>query len=574
MRTRHSLKTNLLLSSLIIVILALLSSGLLSLFNFRNFEIKQEENRLINHASYLRDKQLTQSELAAYAQAFSVRITNIRENGEVSYDSAVNLDALDNHRYREEVKQAFAQGIGMSIRSSSHIGETLVYVAVRTDANDIIRVSRSFSFIQAWTKQYLVEIIFAFVALAILSALVVTLNIRHTTKALTILTDTAEQYKAGNLSHHSRIIFPVEYALLCDTLNSMATQLQEQFQELAASSLEYQTLLNAMHEGVILLDKNHVIQFSNTTFDTMFAEREQAKGHKFEHLIASDDILPAIDQAFRGIATSEDLFYTTTEAHSKKQYQVRLAPVLKHGQGVYALVLTFFDITRIRKLEDIRKDFVANVSHELKTPLTAIAGFAELANQEETPVEEVRQFASIIYNNTKRMQSLVEDLLLLASLEDHKREVPLMACTVKSLLDQAYDACRHVAEAKQIQISLAAEPSLSCKVNEGLIVQALINLMMNALQYSENGTHITARAYQVGNKVSFSVQDEGCGIAKADQDRIFERFYRVDKARSRKEGGTGLGLSIVKHIASIHHGTVGVTSTPGQGSTFVLTILQ
>lgn len=558
------------LSSITIILCTLLISSILSFFHVRTLHWNEEKYRLEESASYLLQQSYTEEELAAYAKAFKMRITVMEPDGRVTYDSEVDSESWDNHADREEVQQALRSGKGFSTRYSASLDQTLLYVALKSEGHSLVRVSRPFSVLETWSGAYLGQLFITFLGLSALAAFVVFLTIAHTTKALDILTQTARHYKEGNLSHHSSVQHPQEFALLCNTLNSMADQLQVKFQELAASSMEYQIILNAMNEAVVLLGRDKRIMLANTAFSAMFCNKQEAQGTMLETWISHN----AMDESLERVFNTEEPPQALQLSFIDQFFQVQISPILKHGKGVQALVVTFSDITTLRHLEEVRKDFVANVSHELKTPLTAIAGFAELASNRETPVEEIHQFTSIIYKNTKRMQSLVEDLLLLASLEDRKTEIPLYQCEAHWLLQLAFEACKHAIDAKPIRVTISCEPDLKCKANEGLMVQALVNLLMNAIHYSEANTHIVMSAFQAGSKVCFSVQDQGYGIAKEDIARIFERFYRVDKARSRKEGGTGLGLSIVKHIVALHGGTVQVTSKSQVGSTFTIILNQ
>ena len=564
---RHSLKTRLLAGSMIILLFSLLLGILFSLSSFANVQQKQMTEILTEHLSYLKTQAMSFDDLDRYAHAFSVRITLVDSTGEVLYDSTFDPISMDNHLQREEIQQALTQDVGTSMRSSIHMNEMLIYVAGKTDVGTVFRVSRSYKVIQVWTKYHLQNLLASFLVLALLTFALIVLSTRVVNKALKVLTDTADQYQQGNLSHYSNVIYPREYAHLSQTLNSMATQLQKTFSELSASTVKYQALLDAMQDGVVLLDQEKSILISNTSFDRMFNQGDNAEGQCIDIFFNKRETMTVIEDALKGERLNTSVF-----KQLEKQYQITPSPILKHGKGVQALVVTISDITTLRRLEQIRKDFVANVSHELKTPLTAITGFSELATQEQTTLEQLRFFNSIIFSNTKRMQTLVEDLLLLASLEDGVTEIPFLAIEVESVLSQAIESCRHLADQKDISIRSSVQEGVLVWANEGLLLQALVNLLTNAIGYSDGKTAIHLKAEQSNDTVHIAVEDQGCGIAKEDQQRIFERFYRVDKARSRKEGGTGLGLAIVKHIATIHQGSVSVKSTLGKGSTFILHI--
>jgi two-component system phosphate regulon sensor histidine kinase PhoR len=231
------------------------------------------------------------------------------------------------------------------------------------------------------------------------------------------------------------------------------------------------------------------------------------------------------------------------------------------------------DITRLRKLENIRKDFVANVSHEIRTPITAIKGFVEtLRDGAMQSPEEADRFLGIIQNHVQRLESLVEDLLSLSRIEEdtEKEAIALEEKAVKDVLAGALQLCQMKAEPKQIRMVLSCKQDVVARINPSLLEQAVVNLLDNAVKYSEPGKSVWVEMDKTEKDVLIRVRDEGCGIEKQYQERLFERFYRVDKARSRKLGGTGLGLAIVKHIMEAHGGRVSVESQPGRGSTFTL----
>ena len=562
-----TLKKRLILGSLLIIALSLSIALLFSLSSFTSLQRQFETSILSDHLAYLNQRSFDYEDYDEYAQSFSVRITLIEQSGEVLYDSDFEPLLMDNHLMREEIRQAKTQAKGYSTRSSIHMNKLVTYVATTTPDGSFLRVSRSYDVIQAWVRYHLRNLLASFVALGILTFTMIVLNTRSTTKALQILTDTALQYQKGNLSHSSTIKQPKEYSLLNDTLKEMAKQLQTTFNELGASAVKYQALLDAMQDGVVLIDRQKTILISNTAFDRMFNQAENTEGLSIDAFLDTREITKVLDDALQA-----EQLTTTLWIHEEKQYQITPSPILKHGKGVQALVVTISDVTTLKRLEQIKKDFVANVSHELKTPLTAITGFSELANQEQTSLEQLRYFNAIIFANSKRMQTLLEDLLLLASLEDGKTEIPFFALEVESLIRQAIDGCRHLSEPKEIDVQVKIQGNLLVWANEGLLLLALMNLLNNAIMYSEHKSTIQISANRKEHFVCLAVSDQGCGIAKEDQQRIFERFYRVDKARSRKEGGTGLGLAIVKHIVTIHQGTINVQSTVNRGTTFTLCI--
>ncbi|OGP63333.1 MAG: hypothetical protein A2169_00875 [Deltaproteobacteria bacterium RBG_13_47_9] len=236
-------------------------------------------------------------------------------------------------------------------------------------------------------------------------------------------------------------------------------------------------------------------------------------------------------------------------------------------------MIVISDMTRIRRLESLRRDFVANVSHELRTPITSIKGFVETLQEGAiTEPKEAERFLQIIARHSDRLNAIVEDLLTLSSLEEssEQRKIAFEITPVQPVLASVIELSSVKAEEKNITIDLDCEKDIQAKINPALLEQAVLNLVDNAVKYSEAGSQIQIRVHKADERIAILVQDHGCGIAKRHQERIFERFYVVDKSRSRKLGGTGLGLAIVKHITEVHGGYVTVESMPGEGSTFIM----
>ena len=250
----------------------------------------------------------------------------------------------------------------------------------------------------------------------------------------------------------------------------------------------------------------------------------------------------------------------------EKQYKLSITLL----DDKYAII-SIYDITKIERLDKVRQDFVSNVSHELKTPLTAITGFAETLSDEELSKEEIRGFARIILKNSSHMQRTIEDLLLLTSLDRNEISEAMERTSDEKILMEVKAYTQYKAESKSVSVTYeAAGAEAVC--SESLIVQAVMNLVVNAISYSPQGSNVSVKTREKNGMLEFIVSDHGYGISEEDIPRIFERFYRVDKARSRESGGTGLGLSIVRHIAIIHHGTIKAESMLGEGSVFTLSI--
>jgi two-component system phosphate regulon sensor histidine kinase PhoR len=282
-----------------------------------------------------------------------------------------------------------------------------------------------------------------------------------------------------------------------------------------------------------------------------------------------------VQNALQSTQSAEELILMSEPAQDELYLQVRASALLdSSGKHIGALIV-LNDMTRIHRLEQVRRDFVANVSHELKTPVTSIHGFIEtLQDGAIDNPENAKRFLNIVARQTDRLNSIIEDLLLLCELEqqDETVRIPRQMCAIRGILDGAVELCRHKADERDIQIHVECSSELESNVNASLLEQAVLNLADNAVKYSSPGGKVIIFAGAEEGHLVIRVQDFGCGIAPEHQSRIFERFYRVDKARSRQMGGTGLGLAIVKHIAQYHQGTISVQSALGKGSVFTLAL--
>ena len=338
----------------------------------------------------------------------------------------------------------------------------------------------------------------------------------------------------------------------------------------------YLQIIEAMGEGVLLISHKHRVALANSSAQVMLGLSESIKGKRLEDLFSGPELEEHVDIVFK---EKKKQTFRIQGYHNaigenailrgkgrEKHYEFCITPL----DEKYSVAI-FSDITMLERLEIVRQDFVSNVSHELKTPLTAITGFAETLMDENLSAEETKSFARIIHKNSTQMQRIISDLLLLTSL-DREEIAPAMENTTDTkILSEVRAYTQFRAEAKNIAVSYSPEGfSLIC--SESLIVQALINLVVNAISYSPQGSSVSISSRKKGDRAEFKVSDRGFGISEDDLPRIFERFYRVDKARSRESGGTGLGLSIVRHIAIIHKGTIKAESRLGEGSEFTLSI--
>ncbi len=329
-----------------------------------------------------------------------------------------------------------------------------------------------------------------------------------------------------------------------------------------------------MVEGVLAVGTDgRVIAINQAAAEMLGVKPEAVEGRRLEDTVPHRELIEFVSGALKGSEPVEGDIVLRSDA--QKSVQAHGTPLSDaHGKRI-GVVIVLNDITRLRQVETMRRDFVANVSHELRTPITSIKGFVEtlLDGAMEDP-DAARRFLEIVGRQADRLNAIIEDLLLLSTIEEggEKSRLTLQATSIKDVLGAAAQVCSLAASAKKMTVEIECPDALSAKINAPLVEQALVNLIDNAIKYSEPGSPVSVEANQSDAEVSITVRDQGAGIAPEHLPRIFERFYRVDKARSRKLGGTGLGLAIVKHIAQLHGGTATVESTLGKGSAFTIRI--
>jgi len=359
----------------------------------------------------------------------------------------------------------------------------------------------------------------------------------------------------------------------------MARQLQQRIEAVTRQRNEVEAILSAMVEGVIAIDgAGHIVTVNQAAAGFLSIEPAQARGHSVEEAIRDVALQQFAAQLLQGQQPQE--IHVTLPIHGGRCFQVhgaRLAGGLpERSQGA---VIVLHDVTHIRRLEGIRRDFVANVSHELKTPITSIKGFVEALIEgggggHAADPEQVQRYLGIVARHTDRLNAIIDDLLQLSRLEEDadQRQIGFEKGPLRPILEAAVEMSGARAAQKDIPVELACDASTQVKANPALLEQAVVNLIDNAIKYSPPGSPVRVEAQRSSGRVSIAVQDRGCGIAQEHLPRLFERFYVVDRGRSRNLGGTGLGLAIVKHIAQVHGGSVDVRSEVGKGSTFTLSL--
>jgi two-component system phosphate regulon sensor histidine kinase PhoR len=380
----------------------------------------------------------------------------------------------------------------------------------------------------------------------------------------------AERFARGELRHRLPESASEEIGVLAESLNRMAEQLDERIGTILRQQNEHQAVLSSMEEGVLAVDRNGTVLSVNQMCAALLgAEADRLRGRTVYEVIRKPDLVKFIDAALRSPSSIDgDLRFFSPEERWLNAHGTILHDAQEHKIGV---LIVLHDVTRLRHLENVRRDFVANVSHELRTPITSIKGFVEtLLDEELDDKANAMRFLRIVFKQVNRLDAIINDLLLLSRIERGAEDQTIERGPelLHEVLASAAEMCEKKATDKSLTIAVDCPADFVAGINGPLLEQAVINLIDNAIKYSETGSSIQVQGRREAASVVIRVKDTGCGIAVNHLPRLFERFYRVDKARSRELGGTGLGLAIVKHIVTAHQGTVEVESTVGKGSVF------
>ncbi len=563
------------------VLVSALVLGWFSLQSVRERVTHQGIEAIEHHARMLKQvllehRELSPDQLQEYVAALGadtpVRITVIDARGTVLADSSADPSQMDNHADREEVARALAGEARAAVRFSDSVGYDMVYFALPIalgGQSGALRTSLPMVELQSSQRAvsgYVAAGSLLFLGIALLFAWLLISKIE---RPLAELAERAARF--SRLEFHSGPSGGCsvrEVQVVAESLQTMAGELQRQFSSMQYQRDELRAVLDSMSEGVIVLDEQLRVLEANPSANRFFAKKRQPLDSRpIQSVIKSPELYDSI------LNTAEDGESRSTEITQRRSsYHINVTSVPSADETVLRqVVLVCNDITQLMHLERVRRDFVANVSHELKTPITSINGFSEtLLEDNFSDLERSRRFTEIIHRQSLRLQAIIDDLLTLSSLEQPQRDQFTSAVPVVSIIKDAVLICREKTRQLNRPIQISCDDSLGVRGNAHLIEQALINLVENAMKYSDPAFPIAVVCRQEEQEVLISITDRGYGIPKHDIPRIFERFYRVDKARSRDKGGTGLGLSIVKHIMLQHQGQVEVESMEGEGSTFTL----
>ncbi|MZH03237.1 MAG: HAMP domain-containing protein [Nitrospinae bacterium] len=463
----------------------------------------------------------------------------------------------------------------MALRFSNTLEEQMMYLAVPIIRDEklsgVVRTSIPITFIERALRSIEFKIGGVGLAVALMAAGISLMVSRRISRPLEQMKQSAETISRGEWKEPLTVDSDsVEISALSNALNQMALQLEDRIETITSQHNESEAVLSSMVEGVLAVDaEEKVIRLNKAAGKLLDIEPDHVEGRPIEEVVRNSHLREFIERTLSGIENVEtDLTIGNQNEIFLQAHGAVLKDILDKSIGA---VIVLNDVTRLRRLETVRRDFVANVSHELKTPITLIKGFVETLQQGALENrEEAERFLNIMSKQVERLNAIIEDLLSLSRLEQDsgKSEMAMEKTKVTQVLESAIRDCERKAQEKNTSIQLDCPNELEVYANSPLLNQAVLNLVDNALKYSEPGGEIKVEASEIETEIVIAVQDWGCGIDSAHLPRLFERFYRVDQARSRQLGGTGLGLAIVKHIAQAHKGSVSVNSTLGKGSRF------
>ena len=585
MNMKISFKLKLIFSYIFVV---LVSFGFIVFFLDKNLE----ENSLHNiQSSLITQANLIESQIAParlrqedipYLESLvktlspktKCRITIVNNKGNVLADSEKSqeeIPQMENHLYRTEVKVALTGSIGIDTRYSSTLKIDMLYVALpikdQTGIPGILRLSLPLESAQKTLfvirKIVLIGLLFALMFAFILGSVVA----GRTIKPINSMIQISRRFSKGDFSRRIIQVSKDEIGELAVTLNKMAQDIEDKIKEVNTQNQKLAAIFNSMIEGIIVVDKTSHIISINPTIEKIFSvSKKEVEGRIFLEAIRNNDIYEVISSVLtKGKPLLAEISLILPV---RKTFEINATPIFDNNI-VSGCLIVIHDITEIRRLETVRSDFVANVSHELKTPLTSIKGFVEtLLEGALDDKENNRNFLKIIQDHAGRLDSLVNDLLSLSHLESKEIMLKKTNFNLKQQVEGVISGFRSQLKKKEIEIKNELPAGIPVTADKDRLEQVVTNLIDNAIKFNKEKGFLRIFSEEINGKVKITVEDSGIGIPEKDIPRIFERFYRVDKARSRELGGTGLGLSIVKHIIELHSGSVGVESTEGFGSKF------
>jgi len=574
---------------LILLSITLVSIGTISIFSIKTLsdsiyeEVEnslKEQGRIINnqiHATKIENEQFYQDFINSIALKINARITIIALDGKVLADSHKDFREMENHSDRPEMIDAMKGNYGTSKRLSSTLSEEMLYITIPPEGTDrVVRLALSIDFIGEKVFETYKKIIIFSLIILVITLLISIATAKIFTRTIGSIKDVSTHYSKGDFTIKLPENGPVEVSLLKKSINSMGEQLKSIINKTTFQKNELLAMVNSMVESVILLDKHLQIKEMNPAAERLTGKNlEECRGKEIIKIINNEVISGLVKET---LVTSDVLEETVRLNQPLQQYvQVHSSTIFDSNGENSGILLVMNNITRTKQLENMRSDFVSNVSHELKTPITLINGYVEtLLDGALEDKSKLTQFLSIINKHSQRLNYIIDDLLILSNIENMGNEMITEKILLYDLLFSAYTSALDIAQKENIKMEVICYEKLQISANPILLEQAVFNLISNAVKYSGRGSTVIITGKQTlldgDKKIEISIEDNGIGIGEDQLDRIFERFYRINKKQNHDIGGTGLGLSIVRHIALAHKGKVSAISNKNRGCKFSITL--
>ena len=490
---------------------------------------------------------------------YSIRFTIINEDGSVVYDNWKD-EINENHRDRPEVQGAFEEGYGEDLRHSNTLSSDMYYYAVKLNDDEVLRLSREISSINSVFAGLMPMLLMLFIIVLVIVYIAASITAKKILKPINEMTKSLDDM----LEEESKVNMKIyeEFEPLSNTIKDQKNKINEYINEIKYERDNISFITSNMKEGFILLNHNKDILSINKSGKIMIGnENFELKGNRniFE-LTRSPEIIEKINDS---IKENKHLIHDVET--SDKCYRYYFSPVVEQNKIIKGLLILIEDITIQKKSEIMRSEFTANVSHELKTPLTTMIGFAEMIKEGLITGDDIEKYSALIHKEGMRLISLIEDLMRLSKIQEHTQNVEEKLINIKDISEDVVNLLKSKAEDYNVKLILNAD-NVVMKANNNYINELLYNLIDNGIKYNKDGGSVNIKIYEKDGLANIVISDTGVGISPKHIDRIFERFYRVDKSRSKETGGTGLGLSIVKHIAELYDGTIDIKSSKNKGT--------
>lgn len=536
-------------NTVLIVMLVVLLCGISVLAVLYNYFNKQYMDTITEDTVYIaKGVELSGMDFLTNLKESDKRITWVAPDGTVLYDNQADASKMENHKDREEIKQALTSSTGNSVRYSTTLSEQTIYHAVRIKDGSVVRIAAIHKSIPALLLNIIGPIILVLVIALLLSAL---LAYRLSRQIITPL-------ESINLDNPDSNGVYEEMTPFIHKIKVQNEQIQESMHRLQVQKHEFAMITENMQEGFLVVDKNAIVLSHNHSVSRLFDIETSVDGKHVLEINRSEEFIECIKKAIHGIHSE---YICPVKG---RFYNIYANPVFRNNEVAGAVVI-ITDVTEKEERENLRREFSANVSHELKTPLTSISGIAEIIKNGIVDKKDVKTFAGKIYDEAKRLIHLVEDIIKLSQLDEEKQGDEMTQIDLFDLTKIELNHLEEIAKEKHIDIQFTGE-HIMVKGIHSVLEEMIYNLIENAIKYNKENGSVDIQIAKENRRCVFSVKDTGIGIPNDQLDRIFERFYRVDKSHSKEIGGTGLGLSIVKHGAKLHNAEIKIESTLDVGT--------